>query len=458
MTDLASARIDVDVPAAELAALDRITRELAASHARAAREHARQTRLLAEAAQLAAAQTARIVSRASAEREMPVRRIAAELATAVRQSDRTLQRRMDAASRMVDRFPATVAALDDGRISRGHADLMLDLGTLVQDDEAARAVFEDRVLARCEQDSVGRAREFARRLAERLRPRSIDERHRDARAQRGVRVVEVDHGVAELIALLPTALAHGIHDRLTQQVRALRDHARDAHLRASPGERAEAPNACAGTSDESADASSAPSRDGRTLDQTRADLLADLLLTAAPSVDPTLEPGLGAIRAHVQLTLPAATLVGAGDHGAEVGGHPIDAASARRLAARAPGWDRLLLDPVRGTVRAVDRYSPTAEQRRMLHARDPHCRFPGCRMPAYRSDIDHTHDHTHGGPTALDNLAVLCRRHHSLKHATDWSVRQLPGGDLEWTSPTGRRYRDEPPPRVAFLPDEPPPF
>ena len=40
-----------------------------------------------------------------------------------------------------------------------------------------------------------------------------------------------------------------------------------------------------------------------------------------------------------------------------------------------------------------------------------------------------------------------------LKHATAWSVVQLPGGVLEWTSPTGQLYRDIPTSSVLFEPD-----
>ena len=49
-----------------------------------------------------------------------------------------------------------------------------------------------------------------------------------------------------------------------------------------------------------------------------------------------------------------------------------------------------------------------------------------------------------------------------MKQFTAWQVRQLPGGVLEWTSPLGRVYTDEPPtPTVHFVPDppdDPPPF
>lgn len=34
-----------------------------------------------------------------------------------------------------------------------------------------------------------------------------------------------------------------------------------------------------------------------------------------------------------------------------------------------------------------------------------------------------------------------------MKHATPWSVRQLPDGVLEWTSPLGDIHRDEPEPQ-----------
>jgi hypothetical protein len=68
-------------------------------------------------------------------------------------------------------------------------------------------------------------------------------------------------------------------------------------------------------------------------------------------------------------------------------------------------------------------------------------------MPARRDDLDHTLDAAYGGPTADDNLAALCRRHHVLKHQTPWHVTQLGDGLLEWTSPTGHAYIDQPPPQ-----------
>lgn len=48
------------------------------------------------------------------------------------------------------------------------------------------------------------------------------------------------------------------------------------------------------------------------------------------------------------------------------------------------------------------------------------------------------------GKTCAVNLEHLCRRHHVMKHKCDWTVTQLPGGMLNWVSPTGRIYRTAP--------------
>ena len=58
-----------------------------------------------------------------------------------------------------------------------------------------------------------------------------------------------------------------------------------------------------------------------------------------------------------------------------------------------------------------------------------------------------------GGATSIHNLAHLCRRHHTLKHDTAWTVRQREGGIIEWRSPTGRTHHDRPAATVRFVPD-----
>ncbi|MFG6503118.1 DUF222 domain-containing protein [Microbacterium sp. P05] len=432
--------------------------ELAAIEAAEARLHAQRVELLARAMSLADTQKARIASTDSAQRDMPLRSIAAQLGVGIRVNDRTIQHQMNDAVQLTTLFPETVAALKRGEISRSHAAVMLDTGACLDDPEV-RAAFEQVVLERAQTLTSGRLKAFARQLAEKLHPQSVTERYEEACADRRIYVVEQDDGMAQLVALLPATLAYAIMDRLTQQGKAVRSA---ANATPSAGESDAAGSGelpiPAASDGASAGAEAEPQVvDRRGLDQVRADLLADMLLTGAPSIDPTLDRrsgGLGAIRAKVQVTVPVTTAAGASDRGALLNGQiPIDADTARRLVGAASGFDRVMTHPITGMVLAVDRYTPAAEQDRFVDARDTHCRFPGCRMPAHRCDHDHTHDYAKGGKTEITNLACLCKRHHTLKGATDWTVTQDANGNLEWTTPAGRTYIDAPAPRVQFVPD-----
>ncbi|MDF2917967.1 MAG: hypothetical protein K0S70_2184 [Microbacterium sp.] len=298
-------------------------------------------------------------------------------------------------------------------------------------------------------------------LAARLHPQAFTERHKTAAAERCVRVFHGTDGMSNLVANLPTVIAAGMLDRLTQMGQSVKD----ARVATGP--------------EGGADAGAGEPADTRTMDQLRADILGDLVLGGAPVVDPTYGTdragGLGAIRARVQVAVTAETLMGKDENPAEaVGGALIDADTARELAGQVSEWDRLFIDPVTRTPVEIDTYRPTASMKKLLMARDQHCRFPGCRRAAIRCELDHTIDYALGGHTHIFNLAHLCQRHHSMKQFTKWEVRQIGGGVLEWTSPLGRIYREDapipavcftidttdPPPHAASSgpPDEPPPF
>lgn len=469
-----------------------------AAEAAVAEAQARAARVFARAAAHAERLTR---SKSARERDMVLRSLAAEIACATRLSDRSVQRRIDEADVLVSGFPETVSAWAEGRISQGHVRAVVDAGLPLTGDD--RALFDRAAVPVCEAETPAGAKHLLGMLAEELHPRTSTERHRAARETRGVRVAPLPDGMAELIVILPVVLAHAIHDRLTQQARVVKD-VRDRARREGAGEDDRGASDAArsgvdglGVDGPEVDGAAAPdldarddrdpraseeraiiASDDRTLDHIRADVLADMLLTGSPEVDPTAAgdgPGeLGAIRAHVQVMVPVRVAAGVSDDPADlVGRSPMDAETARAFVGQASGFDRVLTHPVSAAVLAVDRYTPTSAMTRHLRARDQHCRFPGCRVPAIRCDIDHTHDHAAGGPTATTNLAHLCRRHHSLKHATPWRVRQRRGGVLEWTSPLGRVYRDEPavvgapPPRDAVTPargvrfvsdDDPAPF
>ncbi len=84
------------------------------------------------------------------------------------------------------------------------------------------------------------------------------------------------------------------------------------------------------------------------------------------------------------------------------------------------------------------RRTPTRTQRRALSVRDGGCVFPGCDTPANWCDAHHidqwTRDH---GPTNLDNLILVCRRHHRVAHRTGWNLELGHDGWTHWTTPTG---------------------
>jgi hypothetical protein len=69
---------------------------------------------------------------------------------------------------------------------------------------------------------------------------------------------------------------------------------------------------------------------------------------------------------------------------------------------------------------------------------------PGCRRTARRSDIDHTIPFEEGGPTCAGNLEVLCRRHHTLKHASPWQVVQRGGEALSRANEVAARAVTQP--------------
>ena len=83
--------------------------------------------------------------------------------------------------------------------------------------------------------------------------------------------------------------------------------------------------------------------------------------------------------------------------------------------------------------------------RRALTARDTQCQFPGC--SARRCDAHHVVHWADGGVTALDNLVLLCRRHHRLLHEGGYTVRRDVEGTLRFVRPNGHP--------LAFVPEPP---
>ena len=89
----------------------------------------------------------------------------------------------------------------------------------------------------------------------------------------------------------------------------------------------------------------------------------------------------------------------------------------------------------------VDQYQVPDRLADQAAERDLTCVFPWCTRPAEACDMDHVIPYTEGGPTASDNIAPLCRRHHRLKtHHSGWGYTVLEPGSYLWSSPHGYQF------------------
>jgi Domain of unknown function (DUF222)/HNH endonuclease len=324
----------------------------------------------------------------------------------------TAQARLAQARTLVTELPRTLAAVAAGAISAAHASVLAEaVWRLPADRPGLPAAVEAAVLplvlaAGCV--TVPQLRRRVRRAVLALDPSTAEQRHRRALAERRVEYHPGEDGMASLTALLPAPEAQLIYTRLTAATGLL------------------------------------PAEDCRTLDQQRADLFLDALLSGLPlDALPTVQGR----RPAIQVTVSADTLLGLDDQPGHLTGYgPITAQTARRLAADQSGtWRRLLTDPDTGALLDISerRYRPPQRLRDYLSARDDVCAFPTCQQPGYRCEPDHTIPYAQRGPTRRDNLALTCRRHNQTKAGTGWTYHNRDGG-FTWTTATGHRYTHPP--------------
>lgn len=339
-------------------------------------------------------------------REFAVRAAVADVAARLRLSEPGVRARGHRARVLQERCPQLWERCVSGAVSEQNmATAALLADTLPVDDREAWASFDAAAAPAAASLAPGRFRTRARTIRERVHPESLENRHARSREDRDVQLTPELDGMSQIVALVPA-------DKGARLMQTL--NAAAAHLAGIDGET-------------------------RTLAQLRADVLCDLVPPDAPG---------GAGKPAVAVTVPVLTLLGRSDEPATLDGYgPIDIDTARRLAGEASSWTRILTHPIDGTVLDLDRttYRVPAALRRWLGVRDPVCIFPGCGRAATDCDIDHRTAWAHGGRTAADNTAPLCRSHHRVKHETLWHCREE-SGDLVWVSPTGLRSGVDPPP------------
>lgn len=291
-------------------------------------------------------------------------------------------------------LPATAAALRDGATSVPHARIIQQTITDLP--------------ARLESSIVAKAEEFLADQACQLNPAELRKAARHLRAtldQDGLLQAERD----------------AVADR---ELTYIRDHRGRLLIRG----RLDAEAGAAFQAAIQSLAAPAPAVDGqrdpRSASRRRADALVALVERSLALGDLPTDAGE---RPQVTVTIDFDSLVR--DVGSATLGHGevVTAASARRIAC-----DARIVPVVLGTRSEpldVGRASYVVPQpmRRALVVRDEGCAFPGCGRPPGWTDAHHIEHWADGGETRVDNLVLLCGRHHRVVHHDDWHVAIVDG-------------------------------
>ncbi|MGL5819426.1 MAG: DUF222 domain-containing protein [Phycicoccus sp.] len=159
-------------------------------------------------------------------------------------------------------------------------------------------------------------------------------------------------------------------------------------------------------------------RDLRPAGQRRAEALADLCRRSTDTAGAGDGPADSSAAVHVTIALAdLEQRTGCGEVvGSVASGTVIAPESLRRIAC-----DAALVPYVLGTDgeivdqgRAVRLF--TRAQRRRLWLRDGGCSYPGCHVPSSWCRAHHVRHWADGGPSDLENAALLCTNHHTLVH------------------------------------------
>jgi hypothetical protein len=185
--------------------------------------------------------------------------------------------------------------------------------------------------------------------------------------------------------------------------------------------------------------------DDRAYDRRMADGLVDMAMHA---LDNGLVPQNASQRTHLQVTTSLETLLGLeGAPAAEMEfSLPISSKTVERLACDC-SVTRILLNS-ESMVIDVGRAKrvTSGPQRKALNARDVNCVWRGCDRPASWASGHHLKHWIHGGGSDLENLVLLCYRHHWMVHEGGWQITR-----------SADRLVTTIPPTVTFGPSAPGP-
>src|SRR5450631_306987 len=184
--------------------------------------------------------------------------------------------------------------------------------------------------------------------------------------------------------------------------------------------------------------------DKRTPKQRRADSLVEL---AHQRLDSGTLPQVGGQKPHLAVTVSMATLANQpGSPAADLEwAQPIPAETARRLACDAAVTPIFLGSESEQPMAGQTSRSISGSQRKALVVRDKGCRFPGCDRPADWTDVHHLKHWADGGKHVMDNLILLCRRHHRMVHEEGWQLFVTAQGNIVALMPDRFAFGSLPP-------------
>ena len=408
-----------------------------------------------------------------------------ELGMALRLSRGAAMVRLNQAARFVEVLPATLQMWERGLVDGAKARAICDATAILE--PALAVAVQERVLARAPDMTLAQLRAALARALIAVDPRGAAERHREARAQRRVRLTERDDGMASLWALLSAPDAVASYELLSRLARSLgADDPRDIDARRadllvdlltgrlelldteqppdsettdSDTPTGETPGDAAGSDSTGSDStgSGAAERAPTSGGQVPGDPaggghpVGEIVPVVGRGAGRARAPAAGPVnraagRPLVHVVMPYSTLIGADDEPCELAGYgPIPAELAREIAADGV-WKRLVTDPLSGALLDHGRttYRPPVALAEFVRARDVRCRSPICRRQAQNCELDHAIAWAEGGTTAENNLWAGCVHDHHLKHQPGWTVWLLRDGLVEWITPTGHHYITDP--------------
>jgi uncharacterized protein DUF222/HNH endonuclease len=177
---------------------------------------------------------------------------------------------------------------------------------------------------------------------------------------------------------------------------------------------------------------------------------ADALVAMAESQLATPAGHAGGERYQVVVHVEAEALAAAESAGCRLEDGPALAAETlRRIACDASLVTSLERDGEPLNVGRKRRTVPTG-LRRALERRDRRCRYPGCEN-RLGLDAHHLQHWAQGGETKLENLVLLCRRHHRLLHEGGYRAEVRADGSIAFEGRWGVPIPDVPRPPPGSL-------